>query len=427
VLALLGEPDDIQTENDPGGIATLRTREIWCCGTNGHLTFPTLGSIYIDKDGKALYIYGDQGEPPDPKVFPEEELRSLLPLLDQIPSYNAGFHFDPLAVIRAANALQPLGKERALTAIAEYLRVALHFQETGREGAFLVLRVLFDVPLVPGHMPHMCVGAPSPAAPKEPKRLPHFPLLLLDDVPLLLVAGYELEGVPQSARRHLEYFRTKGRLRDKPLTPANNPLRLLDRFVETAGWLYPSEGWLSGKALICNQLLRLIDSVYRRERDARGLLFPLHGNLDEQWKALVAEVTKLDIHWSAEKARYTFKDGSYLPDRARKQYRRNIWKLEGLAGDAELVLERTNERHVTVLLHWSGSLHDMVPVTVVRVFGARDPATVLVEMSLGTIGIFAGDQAFSTESRVIELAEGDEVQVKLKIGEDEKLSPKFKP
>src|SRR5439155_26392043 len=51
VLALLGKPDDIRTHNDPGGISTTRTKEIWCYGTNGHLTFATLGRVYIDNEG----------------------------------------------------------------------------------------------------------------------------------------------------------------------------------------------------------------------------------------------------------------------------------------------------------------------------------------------------------------------------------------
>src|SRR5262245_43752408 len=43
VLALLGKPEDVRAQTDPGGISTTRTREIWRYGTAGHLTFPTLG------------------------------------------------------------------------------------------------------------------------------------------------------------------------------------------------------------------------------------------------------------------------------------------------------------------------------------------------------------------------------------------------
>ena len=58
-----------------------------------------------------------------------------------MPSYDAGYHYNPLAVIRVVNALQPLGKDKALAALDEYLRVASDFHSPAREGVFLVLRV----------------------------------------------------------------------------------------------------------------------------------------------------------------------------------------------------------------------------------------------------------------------------------------------
>ncbi len=54
VLKLLGKPDDIRTRFDPGGIVTYRTSEIWGYGTSGHLTFATLGSIYMT-EGRVQY------------------------------------------------------------------------------------------------------------------------------------------------------------------------------------------------------------------------------------------------------------------------------------------------------------------------------------------------------------------------------------
>jgi hypothetical protein len=64
VLAILGKPDDVHTREDPGGISTGRIEEIWCYGTAGHLTFPTLGCIYMDDQGKAQDIYGGKGTSP---------------------------------------------------------------------------------------------------------------------------------------------------------------------------------------------------------------------------------------------------------------------------------------------------------------------------------------------------------------------------
>src|SRR5262245_43818598 len=65
VEKILGKPDDIKTQNDPGGIPTNETKEIWCYGTNGHLTFPTLGQVFIREDNRVQYIYGNAGTAPD--------------------------------------------------------------------------------------------------------------------------------------------------------------------------------------------------------------------------------------------------------------------------------------------------------------------------------------------------------------------------
>ena len=219
IISLLGKPDDIQTRYDAGGISSARTKEIWRYGTNGHLTFPTLGSVYIDNAGQAQYVHGG-GESIDPKMFSEAELRQLLRLIDQGP-HLYGDSYDPLRVIRIVNALQPLGKEKALAAIDEYLHVSSHFHDRGREGVSLVLRVLFDVPADSGHFPELRAGGPVPACePKDPKQVPRFPILLEKDVPLLLISSYNIGGEPPQPEQDIKWFREKGTIRQRPLAPA---------------------------------------------------------------------------------------------------------------------------------------------------------------------------------------------------------------
>src|SRR5262249_41157779 len=145
VLALLGKPDDIRTQFDPGGIYPRTIKEVWCYGTNGHLTFPTLGCVSIDRKDTAKFFHGGYAEPPPTALFAEAELRELLRLIDRAPEFD-GDRYDPLPVIQIVNALQPLGKEKALAALEEYLRVDSHYHSGARQGLFLVLRVLFDVP-----------------------------------------------------------------------------------------------------------------------------------------------------------------------------------------------------------------------------------------------------------------------------------------
>jgi hypothetical protein len=427
VLAFLGKPHDVQTQTDPGGISTSRTREIWKYGTEGHLTTATLGSVYIDTHGKAQYVYGGRGEPPDPGSISEAELRPLLRLIDTVPSYNSGYFYNPLHVIRVVNALQPLGKEKALAVIDEYLRVSSNFHAPAREGIFLVLRVLFDVPSDPGHMPHMFVGAPVPPGPDDPKRSPRFPILLQDDVPLLLVSGYDLGGDPEAPESHVRYFREKGRLRDKVLTPTNDALGLLASWEEAAGWLHGKDGLSDGKLLIANQILRMIDSVYRRRLDVHGNILSDPDDLGPEWKAIQKEVEKAAVRWDAKLTRYTFQDGSHLPDPVRKLYRRHIWQLEGMNGEASLILERTSDQFVHASLNWSGKASEKMPTFSLDVFAVEHPAHPLTKLSSMSINATAGDEVFSSQSSQIGLPEGKEVRARLTIGEREQTSPAYRP
>src|SRR3989442_5456521 len=237
VLALLGPPEDIRTLNDPGGISTIGTKEIWRYGTSGHLTIATLGQIYADQDSRMQYICG-KGEPPPEGLFEEEELRRFLIALDEVPSYQGGRFFNPRALIVAVNLLQPLGKERALAAIAEYLRVACELQDDRKTGAFLVLRVLFEVPEDTGYMPPMRVGVPGPPAPNDPKLLPRFPITIEGDIPFLLIDGYCGAGFPQPPEEHVKYFREHGKLRVGPLVPTVSPLEAIERFARSPRWIY---------------------------------------------------------------------------------------------------------------------------------------------------------------------------------------------
>ena len=216
--AILGEPEDIKTARDLGGISATDTEEVWRYGTRGHLTFGTLGTLHINRVHQVQFVFGAQGGPPPSGMFTEVELRSLLHKLDRVSPYDASSH-DPLTLIQAVNALQRVGKDKALAAISEYLRVSSELDDPGRRGVFLVLRTLFDPPTEPGYQPVMMVGSPAPSDGQPSKTLPRFPIALVDDIPFRLVTGYVLGGKPESPEQHLEWFRKQGTVRALPLRP----------------------------------------------------------------------------------------------------------------------------------------------------------------------------------------------------------------
>lgn len=258
VEKLLGTPDDVREKKDLPYFLSEHYGRAWCYGTDRHLGFAMRGMVIFDEAGPVFRVYG-QGNPVPAGMFADAELRRLLELIDRAPDFDAA-GYDPLPVIQITNALQPLGKRKALAALTEYLRLAPDWTEA-RHGVFLVLRTLFDVPVPPGYMPPMFVGQPSPAKPKDPRTLPRFPIAILDDVPINLVNGYMLFGSEEAVEAHVEYFEKHGVLRAAPLKPTDRPLKLLDAMRRAPWWA----GYGDDRRMTI-QVLRLVQPVFGLER-----------------------------------------------------------------------------------------------------------------------------------------------------------------
>ncbi len=423
VLAVLGEPDDVRTKYDPNGYYP-GSPHVWGYGTDGHLTFPTLGCVFFCEGGTVRNVYGGQGTPPFRRLFQEEELRGLLRLIDKAPRV-WGSSFNPRTIIQIVNRLQPLGKEKALAAIDEYLRVAPRWESwPAREGLFLVLRVLFDVPEDPGYMPWMHLGLPNLQRPFDPKRLPHFPLVLLDDIPLLLIRGYELAGSPEPVEVHVDYFRKHGQIRAKPLRPSDAPLSVF-RVFQT-GLLRDLELQAHDlEWMVMNQFLWLMESVYRKDPDPHGSKLEFD-NLAEQWQAVIDAVAKRDICWDEQKVHYTFKDGSFLPERPKKYYRRVIWQL-GVEDWSVVIIERHDERCLLVHFSWLGiePPGTQPEPRTVRVYALNERQKPLAEFQITGQALFRG--ITTGQSPVVKLQEGESVQMELSFGKETKVSPVYVP
>jgi hypothetical protein len=440
VLALLGRPEDVKTENDPGGISTTGTKEIWRYGTSGHLTTATLGQVYIDKDGRVQYVFG-KGTPPPAGMFEERDLRALLDALGGVPSYNAAWNYNPRKLIRAVNLLQPLGKEKALAAIDEFLRVSSHWHDKGRDGVFLVLRTLFEVPDDTGHMPPMMVGAPIPSEPKDRKLLPRFPIAIEGDIPFLLAEGFNLSGMAEEPESHVAYFREKGRLRGKPLMPSNEPFKALDTFAKSPRWIFTGEGGLGGdergRQFLGVQALRLLDTVYHAEPDEDGDLLPWGARSAARRKAIVGEASEPKIRWHTDAQRFTFLDGTSLPEPEVKHYRREIWRPMVTGLDVELIMERKGPRSVSVWVVENYDTTKPSPVAVFTVLNVNAQDGTLAEFKTGggkldghpntQVETSIGSKGTRSSGKGFQLAERTEVRVKLVVDGKSQLSPVWKP
>src|SRR4051812_37061292 len=108
--------------------------------------------------------------------------------------------YNPDLVIDAVNALQPLGKQKALDAIKAYLAKAGNAGNAA-VGLFWVLRTSFDLPAGQA-FPPVRLGQPDVPPPASPDALPRFPIVVARDEPLLVVRGYALGGFPEPVTAH---------------------------------------------------------------------------------------------------------------------------------------------------------------------------------------------------------------------------------
>jgi hypothetical protein len=177
----------------------------------------------------------------------------MMSTLDKAARMQIG-EYNPDLVVDAVNALQPLGKQKALEDIKAYLAQR---GPAGNDaaGLFWVLRALFDIP--PGQaFPPVRLGQPDVAPPASPDALPRFPIVVARDVPLLVVRGYALGGFPEPVTAHVGYFEAHGTLRAAPLAPARSRADVTAEFARQWAAAYGGSP-PDVSALIAAQLARM--------------------------------------------------------------------------------------------------------------------------------------------------------------------------
>lgn len=220
------------------------------------------------------------------------------------PSGQQGLGFDPVCLIRAVNALQPLGKEKALEALRAYDRLAgelsfadHHKYQIDEYRILPIVQLLFESPA--GSMPPFALGA-GDLAPPEPPHCPLFPLVLSQDVPFMLVTGYTLAGIPEMAADRLKL--KLGPIRSAPLSPRVTALEAADDLIRSEAWA--ALGLQAGQAgrkrwELRRQALRALSTVFapRPEETTNDCCVD---PTETQWRATVARASSSGVLWSPE-------------------------------------------------------------------------------------------------------------------------------
>jgi hypothetical protein len=306
VRTLLGKSEFLVLDRESSSLVYGDAKEIWYVGRGepdaDKSWKPWLAHIYFDNDGKVIGAFGRGSKPLADKTIAAADLAAMLKMLEELPTYCCDYN--PRPVIRAVNALQPLGKERALAVIQEFFRVS-NADRDDRGGIFLLLRVLFDVPADPGYAPVMQVGLFSPGPPDDPKITPRFPIAIQDGIPFLLTGSVTLQGLSEEPEAHLVYYRKHGVIRQDLLKPTSQPLEAINQLIASPQWNFQNPGdpffadGVRGRAIILGQIIRLLGRAYRFERkDPRDIY-----DKAQQERELAA-LAALKCRWDEAKGEY---------------------------------------------------------------------------------------------------------------------------
>jgi hypothetical protein len=459
VLVLLGRPDDVSTQKD-WNFRLANALEIWRYGASGHMRPATLGQLSINRNHRVQYASGGGIAPPD-GMFDELQLRQILEALDELPAVDE-LGYNPRPVIRAVNLLQPLGKQKALAAIDEFLRVSFWFTARGsQEGLFLVLRTLFEVPTEKtafphdrvesphGCMPPMLIGVANLDEPTDMKLLPRYPIVIEDDIPFLICTRIAGGGMPQHPASHVAYFRKYGTLRKKPLAPTTKPFDAVGAVAKFRRWYFQSKSdeFLTYKeedlrTLLGNQALRLLDTVRPYDSDEEGFHLSQACECerkkadDEANRKIVEEASKLAIRWDSHDSKYTFLDGTSLTPPDPNRYQCELWKPVVPGLEIEFNIKRDSRSYLGLGLEQVYEIGKPGPRANVRVLNPKARNQTLCEFKLGEpphdpgaepLGVPPGTRGSRETGMRIRLAEGNEIQLELTVGKQVLRSPVFRP
>jgi len=234
-----------------------------------------------------LVAFSDLKGRVDPALF------DAIAAIHRSPSAQQGLAFDPVPLIRAVNTLQALGKEKALKALRAYSRLArdaspeeVHKHSLDEYRILPILLLLFD------GMPGYRIGAGDVDV--------DIPVVLIQDLPFMLVAGYALDGRPPDPADYLR--RATGDLRASPLAPRALPMDAADELTRSPVW--------KGLKLGAGNEGRKRWQMRRQALEAAGTVFSLRPDettsdccvdpTETQWRAAVDRAKEAGIVWSPE-------------------------------------------------------------------------------------------------------------------------------
>ena len=264
-------------------------------------------------------------EKPSREARPEEayvaphpiDYGKALELLNNCPSPE-GFNHDPVALILAVNYLHSGGKERAIEALRRFLAAApvsepSLYERTDRRAAdqqclSLVIPLLFE-PMKPGEEPPSHIAGAASA----------FFITLQDDIPFHNTRISGTSGGRHSTDYLVEWAKAHGKLRRRPLHPADNPLLAAERFLANKRWKTGHDESLVALASanlrehIRWQAWRMVVQLVEPGKPYPPKINSEPFGADWWWDDAKREVAEKKIYWDQRQQKYVSDLGEYRP------------------------------------------------------------------------------------------------------------------
>lgn len=228
-------------------------------------------------------------------------------IVDECSSWE-GHTFDPGTHIRAVNLLRAEDKSRVIDGLRKYCHQHAGDNQWAKESTrvFLLLRILFVPTDAGAQFPTIRIGKPLDTETPSTQDFPLYPLVLTEDVPLLIVSGYMTGGVLEEPTSHLDFCERHCRLRPVALRPPDNPLPLAESLMKSKQW-YRKVDQEQDQAMLESQLLRLVRAVYA----IPGVDEPSFSSFLKEpgiWLESVNTFSHLNATWSEDRNGYKFPD-----------------------------------------------------------------------------------------------------------------------
>jgi hypothetical protein len=203
-------------------------------------------------------------------------------------------------LIRAVNALQSLGKERALKVLEEYVDLARgRDYNSDQEIVFWIIRVLFEPIQVGDRIPSPAIAVhlddrDFPEAMKWPLN----PMTVHGDVPFMLGHQTNMSGSPEPPWSHLRWAQLHGVIRDNPLAPTEDPLAAANAILQSRRFKaldkYSRD---EATKAIRLQALAMVGALIHPTNERK----PID---DDQWQSSVKKASEGGVRWDAKREQF---------------------------------------------------------------------------------------------------------------------------